>query len=205
MTLLKRISIASTSLVMLASLSTPVFAEGSSGSGSGSHDSTETTSTSGRTEATKPTSTEIETHSAGTDAQKKAAELKACENKKDVAEKAESRVAARGQNQINTFSKIAERVENFYQTKGYSVSNYDALVSDVNAKKVTAQAAVNTLKADSSSLSASACEGGHNKAKVGQFRTDLKNEKAAIKAYKTAINNLIVAVKSAKSNTGGAQ
>ena len=182
----KHLQTAGSLLAVLAifTSSASVFAEGGT-SGSG------TTSTHTTNSSEVKTATPSKTESTSDSAKQKLAEDKAkaeaervrvCENRKTETKGVEGRVSERNQNQLNAYTKIAERVENLYKTKGYSVSNYDALVADVNAKKATAQAAVTALQNDTASLSTTTCEAGQGKAKVTQFRADLKTEKSAQKA-----------------------
>src|SRR3990167_11484105 len=71
-----------------------------------------------------------------------AAKLKACQNREKAINNIMARIANRGSKQLDVFNKIAERTKAFYTDKGKTLSNYDALVADVNAKKAAAQSAV---------------------------------------------------------------
>src|ERR1700757_77598 len=64
------------------------------------------------------------------------AKLKACQNREKAITNIMSRLADRGQKQLNLFSTIADKVEAFYSAKGKTVSNYDALVADLTRKKL---------------------------------------------------------------------
>src|SRR6185369_3265620 len=103
------------------------------------------------------------------------------------------RIATRGQKQLDLFSTIAERTETFYTNKGKTLSNYDALVADVNAKKAAAQTTVDATK---TAVTVFKCDGTDPKGAAASFKDALKNEIDALKAYKTAVKNLIVGVKS---------
>jgi len=136
--------------------------------------------------------------------------LKACQNREKAINNIMSRIATRGQKQVDLFSTIADRTEAFYTKKGKTLSNYDALVADVNTKKADAQSAVDTVKASSISFK---CDGTDPKGAASSFKDSLKAEISALKAYKTSIKNLIVGVKSVQGTssstenqtTGGAQ
>src|SRR5688572_9964529 len=67
------------------------------------------------------------------------AKLKACQNRQKAITNIMARIADRGQKQINVFSIITQRVENFYIDKGRTLDNYDELVAEVAAKKAAAQ------------------------------------------------------------------
>lgn len=202
-------------ILAIFSGSAPVFAEGgTSGSGKTSvrtSDSTEikpaTTASTTKVEDSATT----ETHTSATLTSQKQeqsdkldnAKEKACTNRKKAVTNIEARIAERGQRQIDTFSKIAQRTEDFYASKGYSLSNYSELVTKVESAKTNAQTAVNTVKSDSLTVDTATCQSGDGKTKVEAFKKDLRLEQTALKAYKTAVKNLIVGVKSAKSTTTG--
>lgn len=122
-----------------------------------------------------------------------AIKLKVCQKRETHINNTMDRVATRGEKQLDVFNKIATRTETFYTTKGKTLSNYDALVADVNAKKAAAEAAVAAVKSDSVTFK---CDGIDPKGSAANFKSSLKTEIAALKAYKTAVKNLIVGVKS---------
>lgn len=121
------------------------------------------------------------------------AKLKACQNREKAITNIMSRIADRGQKHFTLFSTIADRTEAFYADKGNILSNYEALVVDVNNKAVAAQAALDTLKTSSTSFS---CDGTDPKGFVDSFKSDLKAEISALQDYRTSVKNLIVGVKS---------
>ena len=132
-------------------------------------------------------------------------ETKLSENKRKVCEKHQTvitnimkRMSARGQRQLDLFTSIAEKTEKFYTAKGKTVSNYDQLTADVSAKKAAAQSAVDALSATSTSFT---CSQDNPKGVATSFKAELKTEISALKAYKTSVKNLIVAVKSAQGTT----
>ena len=121
------------------------------------------------------------------------AKLKACQNREKAINNIMTRIASRGQKQLDLFSTIATRAETFYASKGKTLSNYDALVADVTAKKAAAQTTVDTIKSDSVSFK---CDGTDPKGAAESFKTQLKSEISALKDYRTAVKNLVVGVKS---------
>jgi hypothetical protein len=127
-----------------------------------------------------------------------AVKLKVCENRHKAISNIMGRIADRGQKQLDLFSTIATRTETFYTNKGKTLSNYDALVAAVNAKKAAAQTTVDSTKADSTGFT---CDSADPQGSISQFKTDLKSEIQALKDYKTAVKNLIVGVKSVQSTT----
>lgn len=131
-----------------------------------------------------------------------AAKLKACQNREKAINNIMARIANRGSKQLDVFNKIAERTESFYTDKGKPLSNYDALVADVNAKKAAAQTEVDAVKASNVTFK---CDGSDPKGAISSFKDNLKAKIAALKDYKTAIKNLIVGVKSVQGTTSSSQ
>jgi hypothetical protein len=135
-------------------------------------------------------------HKAAVGTKLAAAKLRACQNREKAVNNIMSRIADRGQKQLDLFTTIATRTEKFYTDKGKTLSNYDALVAEVTAKKDAAQTTVDTVKADSTTFK---CDGTDPKGAVATFKDALKSEIAALKAYKTSVKNLIVGVKSVQA------
>ena len=127
------------------------------------------------------------------------AKLKACQRREGAINKILTRSAARGEKQLEVLNKISERTQAFYAKKGKTLSNYNALVFEVNSKKGVAQTAVAAVKSSSASFR---CDGTDPKGTAESFKTNLKNQAAALKAYKTAVKNLIAGVRNAQ---GGQQ
>lgn len=130
------------------------------------------------------------------------AKLKACQNREKAINNIMGRISDRGQKQLDLFSSIATKTETFYTDKGKTLSNYDALVADVTAKKAAAQTEVDAVKAGSVTF---ACDGTDPKGAVASFKETLKGEIEALKAYKTAVKNLIVGVKSVQGTTSSTE
>ena len=128
--------------------------------------------------------------------------LKACQNREKAVTNIMSRIGDRGQKQVDLFTKIADRTQKFYADKGLSLSNYDALAADVAAKKTAAEAAVAATKSTTVQFK---CDGDNPKGTAEHFKSSMKRQNEALKAYKTSVKNLIVGVKSSKSTAGGQQ
>lgn len=120
------------------------------------------------------------------------AQLKACQNRENAINNIMARIVDRGTKQINVFDTIAVRVEDFYAKQGKTVSNYGALVTAADAAKTKAQADLAAVKTDATF----SCVSPDPKATITAFQSTLRLEIADLKAYKTAVRNLIVAVKS---------
>lgn len=126
------------------------------------------------------------------------AHLKVCQNREKTITNIMARVSDRGTKQLAVFSKIADRTEAFYTSKGKTLANYDTLTANVTSTKAAAETAVSEIQSSSTSFS---CDASDPKGIVTSFKDSLKSEITALKNYKTAIKNLIVGVKSVQSTT----
>lgn len=135
--------------------------------------------------------------------------VKACEARQDAIKKRSEQMVKRAMNQEDVFTKIATRVEEFYQTKvvaqGKTVPNYAALVADIAAKKAALSPLLIKVQTDAANFS---CAKDHPADQMKLFKQDMEAVIAGLKDYKTSVRNLIVAVKTAvgaeKSSTGSA-
>jgi hypothetical protein len=203
MTKITRTAITALSVVLLSLSAAPAFAEDGSGGTSGS-DST-VSSTSHETEVHKTVQAAVDQHQESRQQTLADRQEKFCANKQRVVTNILNRIANRGQRQIDVFTKIADRTKKFKEDNNLTVENYESIVATVNDKKTAAETTVAKIKADATAAASLSCDPGQPKSVVGGFRDDLKAENSALKAYKTAIKNLIVAVKSSKSESAGEQ
>ena len=99
-----------------------------------------------------------------------------------------------------TFTSIADGVEQYYLTKvvptGKTLPNYDALVADISTKQNSLAPLVQTAQTDASSFS---CTGNNPAAQLTQYRTDMQGVLKGLQDYRTAVKNLIVAVRTLPS------
>lgn len=106
-------------------------------------------------------------------------------------------MAKRAANMEDVFSKIEQRVEEFYQTKlvsqGKTVANYNALVADVTAKSTALTPLIAKAQSDAVSFS---CDKDKPADQVLQFNQDMKAVISALETFKKSVVNLIVGVKS---------
>lgn len=117
---------------------------------------------------------------------------KICEKRQATIKKSMTRVVDQRQKQIDHIGDIASRVQAFYVKRGHVLTNYDALVSDVVAQKTAAQAALAATQSDAKLE----CDSDGPKAQLQAFRNKRTAAIEAIKAYRQAVKNLIVGVKS---------
>lgn len=120
------------------------------------------------------------------------AKLKACNNRKTNITNRVEKISERATHHLTVFSKISERAQAFYTAKGNELANYDALVAEVDAKRASAETAVNDLQAQKDSFT---CEGVDPKSAIATYKTALETTRTALKDYRTAIKNLIVGIK----------
>jgi len=103
---------------------------------------------------------------------------------------------------LNKFDSIATRVENYYNLNlvpnGKTLSNYDSLVSEIQAKKSAVKSALSKAQDDANSFS---CANENPKGDLAKFRSDMSAVREAFKKYRKSVRNLIVAVKSLVGKT----
>ena len=131
------------------------------------------------------------------------------ENKRKICEKRQAgitrtmnKMQTRGESQLAVFTKIAERTKAFYEKKQRTVENYTDLVVAVDEKKLAAELAV---AAGDEAISDFSCDASDPTAMKDLFKAQLSDQIAALKAYKTAVKDLIVGVKSAQSQASREQ
>lgn len=119
--------------------------------------------------------------------------LKVCKNREKNITTIMTNHVERANKQMEVFMKITDRVEKFYQEKGKTVANYDELVAAVDTAMNKAQTDIDALKDFHFS-----CDSTDPKSTATEFKTAIQTEIKDMKAYKTAVVNLIKAVKSAQ-------
>jgi len=131
--------------------------------------------------------------------------LKVCKNREKAITNIMTRSVDRGNKQLETFTKISERVQNFYKEKGLVISNYDELITEIDYKKTDAEAAIAKTKETAPTFK---CDGTDPKGVAETFKESVKAQNESLKLYRTAVKNLIVAVRSLAEkpeNTEGGQ
>lgn len=126
-----------------------------------------------------------------------AAQLKSCQKHEHVIDNILKRIADRGQKQVDLFSTIASRTEDFYSTKGKTLENYNLFVTNLAANKVAAQTAVNVIKQESADFK---CSDNNPKGIASAFKKALKTEISVLRNYRSAVKNFVVAVRTLESS-----
>lgn len=129
-----------------------------------------------------------------------AGQLKACQNRQAAIVAIEGRVVARGQNQLNLFTTIAQRVEAFAAAKQVKVSDYSQQLATLTADQTKASNDLAAMKTNANFD----CTSPDPKAIVNAFQTYLKQEISDLQTYRTDVKNLIVAVKTSLSQSSPA-
>lgn len=122
--------------------------------------------------------------------------LEICKKREANVNKKMSNIVRRAEKQLGVFTKISDRTKTFYAEKNRTLANYDALIAEVDAKKLAAESALGALKVNNVEFK---CDGTDPKGAGASFRESQKTVIAAMKEYKSAVKNLIVGVKSANA------
>jgi len=189
----------------------PVYAH--DGTDDGSSDSTSTT-----TESDDTAATDTETHSGTNDRQElrhKAAELvqelhkehkaksaeqrtKVCEAHKHGLETKFSRITTNSQRLEDRIGTFLTKAQDYQSSQNVTVTNWDTLVASANTAKTSVDAAITNLKAVTPSLD---CNSATVAQDVATFKEAATSVRDALKAYKTAVKNVFVALENAKDTT----
>ena len=98
------------------------------------------------------------------------------------------------------FDRLVGRVKSYYENKlapkGVTVSNYSELLANVNSKRGNVESALSDLKISANSFS---CGSADPKSELNTFREKAQVLIKALKEYKTAVKDLLVAVKTASA------
>lgn len=127
----------------------------------------------------------------------------ACENRRENFRNRLESIGTRAQKHVATLESITARVEEFKTRKNLTVENYDALVADVAAQKALVQSLATTVKEQADTFTCGE-EPGQASASLAAFKDALQQQIEALKAYKTSVKNLIVAVRAAAVQAEGA-
>jgi TolA-binding protein len=113
-----------------------------------------------------------------------------CEQRQSNINKIAGKSTTQSKKHLGTFQKIEERVKQFVTDKNLTVENYDTLVANVDAKEAAAIAAVDVAAETSFD-----CDTTDATNPGSVVKTLMQSQHSALKDYRTAIKDLIVAVK----------
>lgn len=161
---------------------------GSSSSGRQSKPEDSTTHKSGETANTTLATDDSSKHGGRLDTAKK----KVCENREGNITTIMNRRVVWAERHVALFTTISERTQKFYDEQGKTLAGYSALVSAANNAKATAQADLTALKV----TAVFDCDSDSPKASITAYKAAFDKEKQSLKAYRTAVKNLVAGVKS---------
>lgn len=119
-----------------------------------------------------------------------------CESRVKNVERIMNKAATQGQKHLEVFNKISNRVQEFYANRGLAVDNYDTLIANVSAKKVAAEVAITAVKDNTTTFN---CSGENPIGTADMFSGKIRAMHVALKEYRTAIKDVLVAVKTANA------
>ena len=120
---------------------------------------------------------------------------RACERRETAVKSIMARSRERASRQLELFTTIADRTKAFYAEKGNTLADYDELAAAADAAKVKAETSLSVIP-DATDFN---CSSEDPKASGKAFKLALRQGADDLKAYKTAVKNLIVGVKSVQS------
>jgi hypothetical protein len=135
------------------------------------------------------------------EAKKAEVKEKLADKRLDACKKREARIntiidktATQSEKHLAVFEKIEERVKTFYTDKQLTAQNYDTLTAAVDEKHTAAVAAIDELKANDFS-----CDTTDASNPAGLMKELAQSKNDALKEYRTALKDLIVAIKGAST------
>ena len=124
------------------------------------------------------------------------ARLKTCQMREKAVNKRTEALEKLVNNMEEKFAQIVNRVKEFYLNKlvpkGKTLTNYDSLIVDIEAKKATVDSSLLSAKESMPDFS---CESDDPKNLLTDYRLGMQSTKKALQDYRTAIKNFIVAVR----------
>lgn len=126
--------------------------------------------------------------------------LAQCEKSQARIKKLIENAVSKRQEQIAHINSNAEKVQDYYIKKGVEIDNYETLVETVNTKHAEAVEAVSTLPP----AEEFDCKGEGPKAQIQEFHDKRALALDTLRDYRSAVKDLIKAVKAAKANNAEA-
>lgn len=121
--------------------------------------------------------------------------VKACQTKEKVVRQQFRHLTDLVDNMFRHFDRTAERVQEYYKNKvvptGKTAPNYDALLTDVKAKKEAVNKALTAAKTNAQDFD---CNTENPREQLNQFHKDMQVVKQALYDYRKSIKNLTQAV-----------
>lgn len=134
------------------------------------------------------------------EAKKEAAKAKTAEERKKVCEAKSSELSTRLKDKVASvekhkavFDSIFSRVTTFYASKNLNATGYDDLLAKTQAAQQAAADSIATLKTFNTTVDCN--DVGAAATKIAAFKDSLTQTRDSLKAYRTALKNLVVAIK----------
>lgn len=125
------------------------------------------------------------------------ARKKSCEARLSALVKQQENYSAAAERHLGVYDDIYDKVEAFQAKKNLTVANLDALKAAVETKRDTAVDAVEILKA----LPTFSCDNDDPAEALAAVKLAVSNSRGALKDYRTAIKDLVVALRTAGNNS----
>ncbi|KKT38788.1 MAG: hypothetical protein UW26_C0012G0003 [Candidatus Collierbacteria bacterium GW2011_GWF1_44_12] len=126
------------------------------------------------------------------------ASLRACQAREASMGKSITQLNKTTLNMLEVFNKISTRVQYYYVNTaipaGKTISNYNTLVGEVERNRAAVSTELSAAMANGNDFS---CNGDDPKGLLTQYRAHIRATKESLNAYRTSINKLIVAIRSA--------
>lgn len=119
-----------------------------------------------------------------------------CQRRETIINNLMDRMNSRGEKHFELITKISTRVQEYKNSQSLEVSNYDQLLAAVEASKTAAQTALDTVSQTQAEFK---CDGTDPKGAASSFKDNMKAQNEALKAYRDAVKDLLVAVKQAQA------
>jgi hypothetical protein len=130
------------------------------------------------------------------------AKLRSCQAREAALQKRSNQLTKLATNMQDTFTSISTRVKTYYTEtvlpSGKTLSNYDTLIATIATKQAEVGTALTKAQSD---VTAFSCTSDDPKGQIALFRTDMQAVKTALKAYRTSIKDLIVAIRTLTGTT----
>lgn len=124
------------------------------------------------------------------------ARMQSCETRSEAIQKRLAQLLKMTTNMLEVFDNHAQRIQDYYTNtlvpSGKTVENYSTLVSAISTKRAAVTAAWDEASTNANDFS---CTNGDPRTLLNQFRIDMQATKRALGEYRTAIKNLLVAVR----------
>lgn len=129
------------------------------------------------------------------------ARLKICQAREATLKNRSDKIINMSTAMLNNFEIKSQKVQDYYSQnlvhKGITVANYGNLITDVQIKKTAVQVSLSKARAEASVFS---CTGTEPQKSLRDFKIYIQETNTALKNYRTSVNNLIVAVRTAANS-----